>query len=241
MKAPPAIALEGQARIAGARLFGPLRLELCAGGWTTLLGASGVGKTTILRLIAGLATGVEFSGAVTADDGAPIAGRVSYMGQSDLLAPWLDVMGNVALGARLRGEPPDLERARGLIARLGLTEHAKKRPHMLSGGQRQRAALARTLMEDRPVILLDEPFSALDARMRADMQELAGEMLAGRTVLLVTHEPAEAARLSHAAYLLSRDGLAVMPLPVTPPVREIDAPETMAAQAEIFRLLRSAA
>jgi putative hydroxymethylpyrimidine transport system ATP-binding protein len=241
LKPPPAITLEGEARIAGVSLFQPLRLDLRAGEWTTLLGASGVGKTTILRLIAGLDTGVDFTGQVTASDGAPLTGRIAFMGQSDLLAPWLDAMGNVTLGARLRGKAPDIERARELIARLGLTDHAKKRPHMLSGGQRQRVALARTLMEDRPVILLDEPFSALDARMRADMQELAGEMLAGRTVLLVTHEPGEAARLSHAAYLLSSEGLAELPLPETPPVREVDAPETMSAQAVLFRRLRSAA
>jgi len=238
---PPAITLEGEARISGVCLFQTLRLDLRAGEWTTLLGASGVGKTTILRLIAGLDTGVDFTGRVTTSDGAPLTGRIAFMGQSDLLAPWLDVMGNVTLGARLRGMAPDFERARELIARLGLTDHASKRPHMLSGGQRQRVALARTLMEDRPVVLLDEPFSALDARMRADMQELAGKLLAGRTVLLVTHEPGEAARLSHSAYLLSREGLATMPLPETPPVREVDAPETMAAQAALFRHLRSAA
>jgi putative hydroxymethylpyrimidine transport system ATP-binding protein len=239
--APPSITLEGEAHIAGAPLFARLRLDLRAGEWTTLLGASGVGKTTLLRLIAGLDTGVDFTGSVTTHDGAPLTGRIAYMGQSDLLAPWLDVTGNVTLGARLRGVAPDMPRARDLIARLGLADNAHQRPHTLSGGQRQRAALARTLMEDRPVVLLDEPFSALDARMRAEMQELAGEMLAGRTVLLVTHDPGEAARLSHRAYLMNREGLSEMPLPATPPVRAFDAPETLEAQAELFRRLRSAA
>jgi putative hydroxymethylpyrimidine transport system ATP-binding protein len=240
MPKPPAIVLEGEGRIDGSPLFARLRLELCAGEWTTLLGASGVGKTTLLRLLAGLDTGILFDGRIEASDGLPLARRVAFMGQSDLLAPWLDVTGNVTLGDRLRGKPADMSRARDLIARVGLAEHATKRPHTLSGGQRQRAALARTLMEDRPVVLLDEPFSALDARMRAEMQELAGELLAGRTVLLVTHDPAEAARLSHRAYLMSHAGLMPMDLPATPPVRPVDDPATLEAQAALFRHLRSA-
>ncbi len=235
---PPAILLEGEARIAGVPLFARLRLELRAGEWTSLLGASGVGKTTLLRQIAGLETGAEFIGAITASDGLPLAGRVAYMGQSDLLAPWLDVTGNVTWGARLRGQTPDIGKARGLIQRVGLTAHSQQRPHTLSGGQRQRASLARTLMEDRPVVLLDEPFSGLDARTRAEIQEMAGELLQGRTVLLVTHDPGEAARLSHSAFLMDEKGLAGLQLPGTLPVRAVDAPETMAAQAEMFRRLR---
>jgi len=239
--APPAIRFEGEAAIAGERLFAPLRLDLAAGQWTSLLGASGVGKTTILRLIAGLDVGADFTGDIGASDGRALMGRIAFMGQSDLLAPWLDVLGNVTLGYRLRGQGPDLARARELIERVGLRGHAHLRPHTLSGGQRQRASLARTLMEDRPVVLLDEPFSSLDARTRAEMQELAGELLRGRTVLLVTHEPAEAARLSHHAFLMSRAGLTAMEVPHASPVRAVDSPETMAAGAAMFRLLRSAA
>ena len=160
------------------------------------------------------------------------------MSQSDLLAPWLDVLGNVTIGSRLRGEKPDLIRARDMIERAGLTPHIHQRPHTLSGGQRQRASLARTLMEDRPVVLLDEPFSALDARTRAETQEMAGHLLAGRTVLLVTHDPGEAARLSHSALLLSAGGLKQLDVPQTSPVRAVDDPATMAAQAAMYRSLR---
>lgn len=236
----PAILVEGQARIDGAPLFPPLRLELGAGAWTCLLGASGVGKTTLLRLVAGLETGAVFEGAITTSDGAPLAGRVAYIGQSDMLAPWLDVLGNVTLGPRLRGETPDMAQAQALLARVGLAGHARQRASTLSGGQRQRASLARTLLEARPVVLLDEPFSALDARTRSEMQELAGDMLRGRTVLLVTHEPGEATRLGHRAVLMSHAGLTELPLPAAPPVRAFDAPDTLAAQAEMFRRLRSA-
>lgn len=235
----PAITVEGEGFSGDARLFAPLTLSLPAARWTGLLGASGVGKSTLLRVIAGLETGVRFVGSVRAADGAPLNGRVALMAQSDLLVPWRDILGNVTIGATLRGTRPDRDRAMALLERVGLADHARKRPHMLSGGQRQRAALARTLMEDRPVILLDEPFSALDARMRAQMQELAGELLAGRTVLLVTHEPAEAARLSHAAWLMSARGLEALELPDTPPVRDLDDPGFLAAQAALFARLRA--
>lgn len=236
--AAPGIVIAGEARLDGAPLFPPLRLELEPGRWTSLLGASGVGKTTLLRLIAGLETGATFSGSVNAGDGAGLAGRIAFMGQSDLLAPWLDLIGNVILGARLRGETPDLDRARAILASVGLSGLEARRPHTLSGGQRQRASLARTLMEDRPVVLLDEPFSSLDARMRAEMQELAAERLRGRTTLLVTHDPAEAARLSDRAFLLTAAGLEELPLPERPPVRDVEDVQTLSAQAAMYRRLR---
>lgn len=162
------------------------------------------------------------------------------MAQADLLFPWLDVLGNVTLGARLRGAPPDFARARALIERVGLGARADRRPRTLSGGERQRAALARTLMEDRPVILLDEPFSALDARTRAEMQELAAELLAGRTVLLVTHDPAEAARLGDAILLMTPAGVTAAPVPSSPPVRPADDPATLAAQGRLLAMMRAA-
>ncbi|MFC7704729.1 ABC transporter ATP-binding protein [Plastorhodobacter daqingensis] len=236
---PPAITVEGCAWLGNAPLFGPLRLVLQAGCWTSLLGVSGAGKTTLLRVLAGLETGARFEGAITAGDGAAVGPRLAFMGQSDLLLPWADVIGNVTLGARLRGKRPDLTRARRLIAQVGLAGHSHLRPAALSGGQRQRVALARTLMEDRAIVLLDEPFSALDARTRAEMQELAGRLLQGRTVLLVTHDPLEAARLSHAAWLLHRGRLEALDLPATPPVRPVEQPGTLQAQAEMLARLRA--
>ncbi|MGC1260585.1 MAG: ATP-binding cassette domain-containing protein, partial [Jannaschia helgolandensis] len=179
MNAVPALHLSGRATIDGVSIFGPLSLNAPAGKWTCLLGPSGVGKSTILRLLAGLGDEIAFDGQVATGDGTSLDERVALMAQSDLLMPWLDVNANVTLGARLRGEVPDRDRARAMLERVGLTEHATKRPHALSGGQRQRAALARTLVENRPVVLLDEPFSALDARSRALMQDLAAELLAG--------------------------------------------------------------
>jgi putative hydroxymethylpyrimidine transport system ATP-binding protein len=204
--------------LAGNPLFEPLTLTVDAGKWTALLGASGVGKTTVLRLIAGLKTAADFKGTIRAGDGKELEGRVAYMAQTDLLLPWANVMDNVTIGARLRHQQVDQARAERVIDSVGLGAHAGKFPATLSGGQRQRVALARTLMEDRPVVLLDEPFSALDARTRSEMQELASELLVNRTVLLVTHDPAEAARLGHSIYILTPGALACLPgLPLALP------------------------
>ena len=233
----PSITLKGTHRIAQEVLF-DADITLGAAQWTCLLGPSGVGKSTVLRLIADLETGGIFDGRVTASDDVPIAGRLGYMAQSDLLMPWLSVMDNVVIGAQLRGQQPDHTRARVLLDRVGLSAHADKTPAALSGGMRQRAALARVLMENRPIVLLDEPFSALDAGTRADMQELAAEVLHGKTVLLVTHDPAEAARLGHQILVMSAQGATPWPAPTTPPIRAIEAPETLACQSALLAHLR---
>lgn len=241
MKPALEITFVGQALIGSGQLFAPLSLTLLAGQWTCLLGGSGVGKSTVLRLMAGLQTGAVFNGTIRASDGADLAPRISYMAQDDLLLPWATVTQNITLGARLRGEQPDQARLKRLLERVRLTDHGQKKPTQLSGGQRQRVALARTLMEDKPVILLDEPFSALDAQTRAEMQELAVELLAGRTVLLVTHDPGEAARLGHAIMVMEQSGLTHCPPPETEVPRQVDDLETLAAQASLLRLLRGEA
>nr|WP_254435945.1 ABC transporter ATP-binding protein [Ruegeria arenilitoris] len=233
--------IAGSASINGTTLFAPLSLTLGAGQWTCLLGGSGVGKTTVLRLIAGLDTGAEFTGRITASDGHPVTARVAYMAQDDLLLPWATVAQNVSLGARLRGEKPDLAHRDRLIERMRLQDHLTKKPGELSGGQRQRVALARTLMEDRPIVLLDEPFSALDARTRADMQDLAAEALQGRTVLLVTHDPAEAARLGQSIVVMSQHGLTPCQPPAAPAPRKVDDRGSLEAQGALLRLLREEA
>ncbi|WP_298851279.1 ABC transporter ATP-binding protein [uncultured Ruegeria sp.] len=238
MTPAPDLTISGSATIDDATLFAPLNLTLGAGQWTCLLGGSGVGKTTVLRLIAGLATGATFSGRITASDGLPVPERVAYMAQDDLLLPWANVAQNVSLGASLRGEKVDLDRRNRLINRMRLQDHMNKKPPELSGGQRQRVALARTLMEDRPIVLLDEPFSALDARTRADMQELAAEALQGRTVLLVTHDPAEAARLGQSIVVMTEHGLTPCDPPHAPAPRNVDDLETLETQGALLRLLR---
>lgn len=241
MIAPPSLILDGSAQIGGVPVFGQLRLTLPAGRITCLLGPSGVGKTTLLRLIAGLDEVTAFTGTIAASDGLPLRGRMALMAQGEMLMPWLDVLGNVTLGARLRGMARDQGRARDMLARVGLSDHTDKRPHALSGGQKQRVALARTLMEDRPVVLLDEPFSALDARTRAQMQDLTATHLAGRTVLMVTHDPAEAARMGHSIHILTETGLEDVTPPAARVPRAVDDPETLAAQGRLLARLRAPA
>lgn len=230
--------LQGSASIAGTPVFGPLELKIPAQAWTCLLGPSGVGKSTLLRLFAGLDAGIDFSGRMSASDGQPIPPRSVMMAQSDLLMPWLDVLGNVTIGPRLRGELPDLERALALIDRVGLRGLENRKPNALSGGQRQRVALARTLLEDQPIVLLDEPFSALDARNRSSMQELSAELFLGRTVLLVTHDPAEAARLADQILLLTESGIQAVAPPTASPIRPYDDAEVLACQGLLLRYLR---
>lgn len=193
--APPL--LVHRARLAfGDRLVADdLTLEFPAGRTTCLLGRSGVGKTSLLRWLAGLLPE------------APRSQPVAYMAQSDLLLPWLSVIDNVLLGYRLRADRAALAaaegQARALLAEVGLGDRLDDSPAQLSGGMRQRAALARTLCEDRPVVLMDEPFAHLDAVTRLELQDLAARLLAGRTAVLVTHDPLEALRVGHHIRVLS--------------------------------------
>lgn len=241
--AAPGVSLRGASlSYAGKRIFEDLDLDLPAGRITCLLGPSGVGKSSLLRYIAGL-TGAgseaSVSGQLYFNGKEAAASKVAYLAQQDLLLPWLSVIDNVILGSRLRGEPPDRKRAADLLVQVGLDSHASERPAKLSGGMRQRAALARTLMEDRPVVLMDEPFSALDAITRFELQGLASRLLAGKTTLLVTHDPLEALRIGHRLLLLTGSPASIE-TPIDPPgtpLRDLGAAGLAAQQADIMARL----
>ncbi|MEZ9544017.1 ABC transporter ATP-binding protein [Vibrio sp. 10N.222.52.C3] len=184
-----------------------LSLSLNAGKWTVLLGRSGCGKTTVLRYLAGLLDDkVEWQGTLVTSDELPLTDRIAYMAQQDLLLPWLSVIDNVCLSHRFQNPASDkavqTNQALELLAAVGLADYANAMPDQLSGGMRQRVALARTLMQDKPVVLMDEPFSALDAVTRHKLQSLACELLKGKTVVLITHDPQEAVRLADNLYVL---------------------------------------
>ena len=127
------------------------------------------------------------------------------MGQQDLLLPWLTVFENVTLGMRLRKErdPVSIANAYELIDKVGLRKYCKEIPENLSGGMKQRVALARTLLENKSLVIMDEPFSALDIVTKLEIQDLFAEMLRDKTVLFVTHDPLEALRLGNYIYLMS--------------------------------------
>ncbi|BBM66163.1 ABC transporter ATP-binding protein [Vibrio alfacsensis] len=186
-----------------------LSMNIPANKWTVLLGRSGCGKTTILRYLAGLLDDkVDWYGELTTTDGIALRDRIAYMAQQDLLLPWLNVLDNVCLSSRFshstrpHGSEQNKQRALTLLKQVGLTEYANTKPDQLSGGMRQRVALARTLMQDKPLVLMDEPFSALDAVTRHKLQTLSAELLKDKTVVLITHDPQEAVRLAHQLYVL---------------------------------------
>lgn len=195
------IRLEGLAKTFGqAPVLEGLDLDVRRGEFVTLLGASGSGKTTLLNIIAGLEQ--------------PSAGRVTvpaqgcaFMFQDASLFPWLTAGRNVELALELAGVPRDRrrERAEELLDLVRLPQVADRRPHELSGGMRQRVGLARGLAQDREVLLMDEPFSALDAITRDLLQEelLRIWEVTGRTIVFITHNVSEAVHLGQRVLLLS--------------------------------------
>jgi ABC-type nitrate/sulfonate/bicarbonate transport system, ATPase component len=213
---------------AGKPLFQDLSLQLPGGRTTCILGPSGCGKSTLLKLIAG-STALPASGEIRFEP-LPVADTlpVAWMGQNDLLLPWLPLVDNVLLGARLRHELSDSlrQQALQLIHEAGLAGYEQALPRSLSGGMRQRGALLRTLMEQRPVLLMDEPFSALDALTRMRLQNLAARLTAGATVVLVTHDPLEALRLGDLIVVLAGSPVRVAEIlkPNGRPPREPDDP-----------------
>jgi len=197
-------------------------LQVEPGQFVTIIGPSGCGKSTLFNLIVGLD---EPDAGEIWLDGRPVprrAGLFGYMPQRDLLLPWRSVVANASLARELHGVPP--ERARAAAAELlplfGLQEFASAYPAALSGGMRQRVALLRTILTDREVLLLDEPFGALDALTRRELQDwlLRAWEQFGRTVLFITHDVSEALYLGDRVIVLSpRPGQVVSDLAVDLP------------------------
>lgn len=226
-------------------IFEQLNLTIKAGQCLCLLGESGVGKSSLLRMIANLTTLASKSHSkITCDNSRPLRDQIAYMAQTDLLLPWLTAEDNALLYAKLHGKASKNEYARleELFQLVGLTGTNHKYPHELSGGMRQRVALVRTLIQDKPIILMDEPFSALDAITRFQLQTLAADLIKNHTVLLVTHDPLEALRIADEIYILSgrpaQLNLAIKLSSDKP--RDLDNPELKKYQAALYDALMRA-
>lgn len=192
-------------------VFSELNTSFTGGMFNILLGTSGVGKSSLLKMIAGLLPITQ--GEITSDHSEALSSQISYMAQQDLLMPWTTILQNVMIGSKLRKEKKEKTRALHILKQVGLDGAANQFPFQLSGGMRQRAALARTLYENRPVILMDEPFSALDSVTRSKMQEYTADLLKGKTVILITHDPFEACRLGENIQVLAGNPVQIYDIP----------------------------
>jgi NitT/TauT family transport system ATP-binding protein len=245
-RAAPQIA--GAVRLAGvSKVFGrgssavraldQVSLDVAPGEFTCLIGASGCGKSTLLSLVAGLEQ--PTSGEVSTS-----AERVAFMFQEPALFPWLTAAGNVELALRARGIAKAERRRRtaDLLETVHLGGFGAKRPHELSGGMRQRVALARSLAQDADVLLMDEPFGALDAMTRDLLHDELDRIRADRqlTILFVTHNVREAVRLGDRVVVLSsRPGRVIdeFAVPIERP-RRIDSAPVAELAARITDRLR---
>lgn len=223
MTASPLIRFDHVATsFSGAMVYRDLSFDMGSGEFVCLLGPSGCGKSTALRLLGGLM--VQDSGTITVDGMRPAVAwpRMAFVFQSPRLAPWRTALDNVILGMQLRvGRigPAERQKARDLLSLVGLDADMEKYPRMLSGGERQRVAIARALGVDPDIILMDEPFSALDPntrlRLRAELIDIWRRT--GKTILFVTHDVDEAVTLADRVILFSNKPTQV--------IAEINLPE----------------
>jgi NitT/TauT family transport system ATP-binding protein len=236
-----AVALRGVGKAYGTARNAVVALEridlaVARGEFVCVVGASGCGKSTLLNLVAGLDE--PTTGSVEAE------GRRALMFQDAALFPWLSVAGNVDLALKLRKVPKAERRRRvaHLLDLVGLEAFATRQPHELSGGMRQRVALARAFAQDADVLLMDEPFGALDAMTRDVMHDELESLWRARnlTVLFVTHNVREAARLGDRIVVLSsRPGRVTATVEVdNPRPRRMDSPEVSSLAAHVTDILR---
>jgi NitT/TauT family transport system ATP-binding protein len=223
----PAIELIGVSKVFGTgpgavHALSPIDLKIASGTFVSVVGPSGCGKSTMLRLMAGLE---QPTTGELRRNGELLNGPSSEVGvvfQDHVLFPWASVLDNVLLPADVLGLPktPARERALWLLRLTGLEEFADKRPHLLSGGMKQRAAFCRALLADPRLLLLDEPFGALDALTREELSLELSRLWQdlGRTALLITHDIDEAILLGDRVIVLSsRPGRIRLDMPIDLP------------------------
>jgi ABC-type nitrate/sulfonate/bicarbonate transport system ATPase subunit len=242
----PLLLVEGVSKTFGGRLpletLRDVSLHVESGEFVSLVGPSGCGKSTLFSLIAGVEP--LSSGRITVDGEADEDQRrlrVGYMFQKDLLFPWRTLLDNAALGLEVSiGRGAARERARALLSRFGLEGFEEHRPAELSGGMRQRVALLRTLLLERPLLLLDEPFASLDALTRRELQTWLRETWSSgsQAALLVTHDVREAVVLSDRIYVMGPlPGTITGKVDVRPGGHEPDAAGRAALEQEVLAAL----
>jgi NitT/TauT family transport system ATP-binding protein len=233
--------------LAGERIYDSLDFVVSSGEFLCILGPSGCGKSTCLRLIGGLLA--ASGGSVRVDGRSPseVWDQIAYVFQAPRLVPWRDALGNVMLGMELRfggqGRREREAHCREMLELVGLGNDIRKYPRMLSGGERQRVAIARALAVEPKIILMDEPFSALDLntrrRLRAQMVSIWQQT--GKTIVFVTHDIDEALTLADRIVLMSNKPTRIIEtidIARTQP-RDIDAaPELRALRDRLHRLFR---
>ncbi|MGW3483718.1 ABC transporter ATP-binding protein [Rhodococcus indonesiensis] len=242
-----AVAVTGVHKAFGGRtVLDGAEFAVAEGEFVSLIGPSGCGKSTLFGLIAGL--DVPDTGAVTVAGRPAAPGRAALMPQKDLLFPWRSVLDNCALGLEVQGTPRGeaRERARKLFPAFGLAGFEDAAPRQLSGGMRQRAALARTVLQGRDVLLLDEPFGALDSLTRTEMQLWLQQVWQRDrwTVLMITHDVREALLLSDRVLVLTPRPARVchevaVPLPRPRGLDTLTSPEFVALERELVDALHS--
>ncbi|MGV8950516.1 MAG: ABC transporter ATP-binding protein [Cypionkella sp.] len=245
--ANPRLALNEVAKSFGAlEVLGGISIDVAPGEFVSVLGPSGAGKSTIFQILTG---GTHTDGGSIAFDGMTLADasdKFALMPQKDALMPWRRIIDNATLGLEVQGlsRKAARETVAPLFEEFGLAGFEQHYPHQLSGGMRQRVALLRTVVQQRPMLLLDEPFGALDALTRTAMQQWLERMWEQHnwTALLITHDVREAVFLSDRIYVLSARPARVtheIRVPIERPRRVADlaSPEASRIEAELLEAL----
>jgi NitT/TauT family transport system ATP-binding protein len=225
-----------------------LTLDVAPGEFVAVVGPTGCGKSTALSLVSGLEPASEGEVEVRGKAVTGIPEGIGYMFQSDAIMPWRNVLDNVASGPRFRGVPKAQSRvvARDWVSRVGLAGFERYYPHQLSGGMRKRAAMAQTLVNEPSILLLDEPFSALDVQTRALMQDELLRLWSGTAaaVIFVTHDLEEAIALADRVVVMTASPATVkatftVALPRPRDVEEVRlTPQFLDIYREIWESLR---
>jgi ABC-type nitrate/sulfonate/bicarbonate transport system ATPase subunit len=243
----PKLQLEGVSHAFDGRpVLGETTLDVAKGEFVAVVGPSGCGKSTLFNIVAGLIEPTQGRVLLDGADVTGATGRMGYMLQKDLLLPWRTVLDNVLLGRSLQHRTTAADRAEALdlLGRYGLGAFTDHYPHALSGGMRQRAALIRTIVFSREVLLLDEPFGALDSQTRLLMQEWLLRVYSeiDSTILFITHDIDEALFLADRVLVMSArpgtiKGSFKVPFPRPRAYEQVTSDAFVALKREVFGLI----